>query len=173
MIYDREILEALEDLSAMPFEGIVFRHMFFGFLPDRENSRGARWNPPETPAIYTSMDRETAIAEADYYVNSQPSRPWPGRRVYRIALVLRSVLDLSAWDVLTKLGLTHDSFASTEHLQSQLIGGAAEWLKHDGILVPSARASGNNLVVYPNRQAANYKFEVLDFEDITAPDESA
>jgi Tn3 transposase DDE domain len=34
-------------------------------VDERGNSGGARCNPPETPAIYTSLERESALAEAD------------------------------------------------------------------------------------------------------------
>ncbi len=48
-----------------------------------------------------------------------------------------------------------------------MVGGAAEWLKHDGILVPSARALGTNLVIFPNQQSATYRFEVKGSERVT------
>ena len=166
MIYDRQIIDALEKLRPAPWKGIVFRHMFGNFPPERENVRGARWNPPETPAIYASLNRETAIAEADYYVNLQPLRPRAVRKIYRIQISLNSVLDLSDWSNLDLLGLEKDSFASDDHINCQLVGGAVEWLRHDGMLVPSARASGTNLVVFPNRQKSDYEFKPLDFEQL-------
>src|SRR5437016_13018236 len=113
--------------------------MFGELPPDRENHRGARWNPPETPAIYTSLNRETALAEADYYINLQPLRPQAPRRMYRIGIALNSVLDLSDWEALATFGLQRNAFGSTNLGQSQLLGGAVEWLGHDGLLVPSAR----------------------------------
>src|SRR5262245_37769945 len=140
--------------------------MFSGFSPDRENSRGARWNPPEVPAIYTSLKRETAIAEGDYYIALQPRRPWPRRTIHRIKVVLSSVIDLSNWELLAKFGVNRKSFDSTDYFATQLLGGAAEWMKHDGILVPSARASGKNLIIYPNRQTESYRFIPVDSEEL-------
>lgn len=63
MIYDRELLDKLDKLRADQWQGEAFRHMFGDYPPERENQRGARWNPAETPAIYTSLTREVALAE--------------------------------------------------------------------------------------------------------------
>ena len=76
MIYDRELLEKLDELRASPWRGEVFRHMFGDYPPERENQRGARWNPPETPAIYTSLRRDVALAEADFLISVLPGIQW-------------------------------------------------------------------------------------------------
>ena len=167
MVFDRETIQALEQFTPAPWKGIVFRHMFAAFPPERENRSGARWNPPQTPAIYTSLVRETAISEADYYIGLQPIRPSARRIVYRIEVTLHSVLDLSDSQTLAKLGLNQDSLASIHHSDCRMIGGAVEWLGHDGLLVPSARAEGMNLVIFPNRKTPDYRFEVLDSEELS------
>lgn len=168
MVFDRETIQALEQFTSASWTGIVFRHMFAAFPPERENVRGARWNPPQTPAIYTSLTRETAIAEADYYIGLQPIRPSARRIVYRIKVTLNSVLDLSDCRTLSKLGLNDDSLASMDHSDCRMIGGAVEWLEHDGLLVPSARAVAVNLVIFPNRKKPDYQFDVIDFEELPA-----
>jgi RES domain-containing protein len=165
MIFERQTIEALERLQTSPWEGTVFRHMLAEFEPDRENVKGARWNPPECPAIYTSLERKTCIAEADYHLGLQPVPITVKRSVYRIKVVLQNVLNMSQWTILKQLGVTREDFAGTEFETQQEIGGAAEWLKHDGILVPSARASGANLVIFPRQQTPEYyQFLVLDRE---------
>ncbi|MBI4608569.1 MAG: RES family NAD+ phosphorylase [Candidatus Rokubacteria bacterium] len=95
MIYDRELLDRLDQLRANPWRGEVFRHMFGDYPPERENQRGARWNPPETPAIYTSLTRDVVLAEAEFHIALQPVRPTGRRIIYRIGVVLGSVADLS------------------------------------------------------------------------------
>jgi RES domain-containing protein len=144
--------------------------MFADYLPERENTLGARWNPPEVPAIYTSLARETVIAEAEYQISMEPRRPLVRRTIYRIEVSLQSVLDLSAAETLADLGLDQAELAAIDHTACQRIGGAVEWLEHDGLLVPSARAAdGVNLAIYPNRQGPEYKFRVLDSEVIYDP----
>lgn len=169
MNYDRQIVARLEEFNPQVWEGVVFRHMFGSFPPERENIKGARWNPPETPAIYTSLARETALAEADYYISLQPLRPTAIRKIYRINVALRSVLDLSRWDSLAAFGIDRKSFSAFDYSDTQMIGGAAEWLEHDGILVPSARGFGVNLVIFPNQQSQDYRFETVDFEEVPDP----
>jgi RES domain-containing protein len=164
VIYDRELLDRLDGLRADRWEGKVFRHMFGEYPPERENQRGARWNPPETPAIYTSLTREVALAEADFQISLQPLRPRSARTIYTIRIALSSVIDLSDRVRLAGLGLSGEILASLDHGACQIIGGAIAWLGHDGLLVPSARADGTNLVIFPNEQRADYEFRVLTSE---------
>lgn len=158
MIYDRELLEKLDEFRASPWRGEVFRHMFGDYPPERENQRGARWNPPETPAIYTSLTRGVALAEADYQISLQPVRPRAKRTIYTIDIVLASVIDLSDRSLLLRLGITQQDLGSLDHRACQQVGGAIAWLGNDGVLVQSARADGVNLVIFPNQQKSDYEF---------------
>lgn len=164
MTNDRELLEQLDKLPAAPWQGIVYRHMFADYSPDRENTRGARWNPPGTPAIYTSVERALALAEAEYQIGLQPVRPRVRRTIYGIAVTLGSALDLTDRAALACLGVGEAELESLDHTACQRIGGAVEWLGHDGLLVPSARGPGTNLVIFPNQQRADYEFRVIDAE---------
>ena len=166
MIHNRELIGALSRVQPKQWAGTVFRHMFAGFLPERENRSGARWNPPETPAIYASLDRATALAEAEYYINLQPLKPNAQRLLYRISVTLSSVLDLSDWELLRTLGVEKAGFATTDYSACQKVGGVVEWLRHDGMLIPSARKDGINLVIFPNQRKPDYHFEVIGSEEI-------
>jgi len=166
VIHDRALLEELEKLSARPWEGAAFRHMFGSYPPDRENLRGARWNPPDIPAIYASISRETALAEAQFQIENQPLVPRARRVLYHLRIRLSSVLDLTVPGILPELGVTLDELRSPDHSMCRSVGGAVEWLGHDGLLVPSARADGVNLVIYPNRQGPGFQFESLRAEEI-------
>ena len=166
MIYDRELLDKLDDLRADQWQGEVFRHMFGDYPPERENQRGARWNPAETPAIYSSLTREVALAEADFQISLQPVPPTATRTIHRIGVVLSSVIDLSDRTRLVELGISEEDLASLDHRACQRVGGAIAWLGNDGLLVPSARADGLNLVIFPNQQKADYEFRVLTSEVI-------
>jgi RES domain-containing protein len=74
------------------------------------------------------------------------------------------VIDLTGKRDLTNLGLSNTDLAGDDHAACQLFGGAVEWLGHDGLLVPSARATGTNLVIFPNKQQAGYQFNIVDRE---------
>jgi len=167
VVYDPSLLDRIEALGHRPFEGIAWRHMFNDLDPARANTRGARWNPPGIAAIYTSLDRDTAIAEADFVIASQPYRPHVTRQLYQIRLALSAVVDLSERAVLGDFGVTPALLASPDHSPCQNVGGACHWLGADGILVPSARLqAGTNLVVYVDRMDIDAPFAAVDREDL-------
>lgn len=112
----------------------------------------------------TSLERETVLAEAEHLIASQPLRPVVRRTLYTIDVDLGSVLDLSRVESLAQVGLRPDSLADTDWSRTQLVGGAVEWLGHNGLLVPSARADGTNLVIFPNQH--DKELEVVQSEEI-------
>jgi RES domain-containing protein len=148
LIFPPDLLDQLQSLKVAPWEGIVYRHMLGDYPPERANTRGARWNPPEVAAVYTSLNRETALAEAEYRLGLEPFRPRIKRVIYAIRVKLLEVIDLSGREDLAKLGIAKTDFEGFDFTACQLIGGAAQWLGSDGMLVPSARHRGTNLVIY-------------------------
>ncbi len=150
-----------------PWEGTVFRHMFGDYPPDRENTRGARWNPPDTPAIYTSLSRAGALAEAEHQLAVQPMRPRVSRRtVYELAVRLRGLLDLTNPELLASVGITAAELGADDMTVCQRVGGAVAWLDADGLLVPSARSEAINLVIFPSNLPPDSTLDVLGEEDV-------
>lgn len=138
--------------------------MFADYPPERENTQGARWNPPQVPAIYLALSRDVVLAEAEYQMQSQPVRPKARRTIYRVRVRLSSVLEISQ-SLLSQLGM-RGGLGLEDYKTCQRIGGAVERIGNDGLVIPSARAKGKNLVVYPNRASGEYLFEVLDADVI-------
>jgi RES domain-containing protein len=165
--YDTDLLEALSLLQRSSWEGIVYRHMFGTTPPEKVNQLGARWNPAEVEAIYCCRHSKTAIAEGDFQIAMQPLKPKAERRIHRIQVRLSSVVQLTDWKVLEKLGIDHASFESVEPPRCKQIGGAVAHLGHDGLAVPSARHDGINLVIYPDNRQDDYVFDPLDFLTIS------
>ena len=163
MIYDPDLLDKLETIGGAPLSEEVFRIMRKGVRADRENTRGARWNPRETGCIYTSLLADTARAEVKYRLSVEPlpirSVEW---ELSRIAVSLDSVLNLSAPASLAIVGLSRAQLASDDYAATQLVGGAAALLGHDGLIVPSVRHSGRNLIIFPNNQGPGYEFEIRE-----------
>jgi RES domain-containing protein len=163
MAHDPKLLDRLEALEQQSWNGTVYRYTGGGRPPDQENTMGARWNPPEVPAIYTSLDRETMLAELENALAAFVPRP---RRAaftaYEIRVSIEDVLDLRVPGLLEELGVTAEDLAGDDHRPCQRVGGAAAWLSRGGLLVPSARrAGGSNLVIFPHAQDPNYEFEVI------------
>ncbi len=154
--YDPTLLDALEDLPATAWRGRVWRHMFNDYTPDRVNTSGARWNPPGVGAIYTSLERATALAEGQHAIDSQSRRTYAKRVMYEVEVSVVDVVDvveLTTPAALAAVGLTLDDVHADLNVRAdvqspcQRVGGAAAWLERGGLLVPSARASGGNLVI--------------------------
>jgi RES domain-containing protein len=170
MIYPPEMLDILQSAAVSAWEGTVYRHMFGSHRPARGNTTGARWNEPPLEAIYTSCERETALAEAEYSLAAQPLRPKAKRVLYTIRVSLKNVLDLTAPGFLDRLRITPAILQGDDHSPCRLIGNAANWLGHEGLLVPSARrAGGTNLVIY-QQDLSTRDFEIL-VEEVIAVDE--
>jgi len=164
MVYPPELLDALESMGMEPWRGTVFRHMFNDFPPERENTRGARWNPPKTGAIYTSLKSETALAEIEYHLSLQPVRPSVSRHMFTVDVEVEHLVDLSTDEALQAAGLDTEALAATYYATCQTVGGAVAWLGCGGMLVPSARAHGVNLVLFPHAGDNGYSFEVTNDE---------
>jgi len=145
--FDPDLLDALEGLPATDWQGRVWRHMFNNYGPDRINTSGARWNPLGTDASYTARDRATALAEGQHLVDVQPRRTFARRVLYEIEVSVASLVDLTAPGALDAVGLTPDDIQDDDYSACQQVGGAAAWLDRGGLLVPSARADGSNLVI--------------------------
>src|SRR5215210_1706395 len=95
MIYSPQVLDRLQAVEPEPWDGVAVRHMFAGHPPEKENNRGARWNPPGVGAIYLSTTRDGALAEAEYHLSIQTPRPRTRRTLYDVQLTLASLLDLT------------------------------------------------------------------------------
>lgn len=170
MIYAPEMLDILQSAAVSAWSGTVYRHMFGAHPPGRPNTTGARWNGTGVDAIYTSCERETALAEAEYYISMQPLRPRARRTLYTIQVSLKHVIDLTAIGLLDQLGITDAVLAGADHSACRTVGGAVNWLGHDGLLVPSARrAGGTNLVIY-RQDLSTSDFDITD-EEVIAPDD--
>jgi RES domain-containing protein len=166
MSYDRRILDCLERAPKGAWRGQGWRYTPKGIPPDRENTRGARWNRPTESAIYTALAPETAIAELRHALSVQSPPPTRGEFVlHRVAIELDAVVDLRTWDLLAGTGLTVDDVRNDDHTACRTVGSAARWLSIGALLVPSARrANSANLVIYPDRQLRPMTFEVEDRE---------
>lgn len=140
--------------------------MFGDYPPDAENTRGARWNPPDVAAIYTSLAREGALGEAEHQIAIQPVPPRARRTIYTLKLALTSVLDLTDVELLRDLGVGAAELAADDMTTCRQLGGAAHWLERDGLLLPSARSSNTNLVIFPANRSHDARLEVLRAEPV-------
>jgi RES domain-containing protein len=161
LVYSPDLLDALEQLVPEPWSGVVYRHMFGDNDPALENVRGARWNPRDVPARYVSLEAETAVAEGDHVMEVQPFRPRIARWLYEVKIELKSVVDLTDPATLASVGLGLADIRSDNHAKCRAVGGGVAWLGHDGLLVPSARIEGTNLVIYGANVDPHADYDVI------------
>lgn len=161
MVFPPDLLDMLEAQPSVSWAGLVYRHVFGENFPVAENVTGARWNPPGTAAIYATFERRTALAEGNHAIAVQPLRPKIARWIYSLQVEVRSAIDLSDRDLLAQAGVTDVELASDDHTACQLVGGAAAWLGRDGLIVPSARDPGNNLVMFTANLDPNAELVVV------------
>jgi RES domain-containing protein len=163
------LVDAIDRLDPIPYAGDVYRHVAAGRHPlsgAGARSLGGRWNPPQSFAtLYLADQKATVEAEFRRMARRQglsPSSFLP-RRLYRIAVDLRAVIDLtdprSLPEGIAGLELGADNLSST-----QAIGEAAQYLGREGILAPSAAGDGNVLALFINRLMPDSRVDDVDFE---------
>jgi len=140
--------------------------MFGNYPPTRPNVGGARWNPPGLEAIYSSCERTTALAEAEYYIHLQPVRPKAARVLYTLRVALEGIVDLTTPDMLTAAGITDSILRASDFAPLQHVGSAVRWLGHHGLLVPSVRRQGGANLVILEPDPAHLTIEIVQTEVI-------
>jgi hypothetical protein len=151
---DVELLDLLDAHEGISFEGDVWRIV----REERDVLQGypakARWDPGTFDVLYTSLERDGALAEIHYHLSRQPVFPSKMRSVlHRVSVRTRQTLRIADLAALAALGVSRDGYASLEYGRSQEIADAAAFLGFDGILAPSARWSCHNLILFVDRLA--------------------
>jgi len=158
--FDPALLDFLESCVLDKWEGAPWREVFGDLDPLRPNLRAARWNPPGVEALYCSLTRETARAQVDHLVRLQ-SVPVRRRRSVQLDVELTRVVDLQDLDGLGRFGLEGPELTGKDVAAPRSIGQAVSWLGCAGLLVPSVRHSGTNLVIYTNQMAPSDRAELV------------
>ena len=143
--FDPNLLDALEASEVGPVEGTVWRQILDPTSAMRPNQRGGRWNRPGTEALYCSSSPATAAAEIDHLIQSQPVPITRQRRTFALNVRISRAIDLRSETWSKDLTTPYDP---TDIEQCQAIGAAVAWLECGGLIVPSLRNDGDNLVIF-------------------------
>ncbi len=164
MVHDPDLLDRLEAWPRVSFDGEVFRATRLSLDPLAGSYNGGRWMSPDAAAIlYTSLERDGALAEIAFHwsrLNPQPTKPVV---VHRLRVEARRALRLIRAD-LPRLGIPESAYGAVNLARTQEIGAAVEFLGCDGLIAPSARWSCDNLMLFPERLAHDAKLEVVRSE---------
>jgi hypothetical protein len=167
-VHDRALLDALEAIDARSFEGEVWRITRKGREPLRGSSADGRWSPAgEFEVLYTSLQKEGALAEIGYRLSLEPV--WPSRiehELHRIDVKTERTLKLADLAALSALGVDTARYETFDYLETQAIAAAAHFLEFDGLIVPSARFATHNLVIFLDRITSDVTINVRSTERV-------
>jgi RES domain-containing protein len=166
LIHDPALLDSLSTYPTETFNGIIFRATRQGLSPLTASTSGGRWAPKdECPVLYTSLEREGALAEMIFHLALYTPLPSKPIRLHQLRTSTKQSLRLKIAD-LSALGVDHDAYASLDCQRCQEIGAAVGFLGYDGLIAPSARWSCDNLVLFPENHDLACDLEVVSAEDV-------
>jgi hypothetical protein len=152
-IHDRVILDALEALDPVPFSGAVWRVTRKGKEPLRGAAANGRWSSSgKFEVLYTSLEREGALAEIGYRLSLEPV--WPSRiehELHAIGAEAERVLRFADLASLEPFEVDVARYRTFEYTATQALAAAAHFLEFDGLIVPNARFDCANLVLFTER----------------------
>ena len=167
-VHDRSVLDALEKLDPEPFDSDVWRVARKGRDPLRGSSANGRWGAPgELEVLYTSEQRDGALAEVGFRLSLEPV--WPSliqHQIHILAVQAERMLRLVDMRELADLGVDISRYETFEYGATQAIAAAAHFLEFDGMLVPSARLACLNLVLFIDRVSQTGRLQLVSSEDV-------
>jgi RES domain-containing protein len=106
-VRDHRLIDAVEVRPHVPFKGTAWRVVGEGRDPCQCRASGGRWDDGSFDVLYTSLDRDGAIAEAYFHLlRGQPVFPSKVRySLYELKVSLNEAMDLSSLEDLAALGL--------------------------------------------------------------------
>lgn len=161
-IRDRALLDALDKLDQAPFAGNVWRSVREGRKPTDCWRAGGRWDDRSFDVLYTSADKDGAIAERRFHLyRGQPIPPSKVKyELFELQASLSRVISFPDLEALQSVGLNITGYGlasyadrQTEYPRSQEVAEACFFLGADGILVPNARHESQNLIVFCEQTA--------------------
>jgi hypothetical protein len=149
---DLSLLDAVDAFTREAVDGEVWRLVRSGRDPTLGSPSRSRWCNGSFDVLYTSFERDGAIAEIHALLSLQPV--FPSKDVWfanRLKIKAAQTLRLADLPTLSRLGVNAARYAEREYGRTQEIADAAHFLAYDGLIAPSARWSCLNLVLFTDR----------------------
>jgi hypothetical protein len=161
MVHDPDLLDRLSAFTPIRFDDVVFRATRLGLDPLTGSYARGRWAPRDsTQVLYTSLEMDGAIAEIAFHLALLTPYPTKPVLLHRLRATTRTTIRLLRAD-LGGLGVDFSHYESINYARTQAIGAAVSFLECDGLIVPSARWSCDNLVIFMDNHRLE---ETLDRE---------
>jgi RES domain-containing protein len=165
MNYDPNLVDQLSAFPTEKFDGEVYRVTREGADPTAPSYSGGRWARPQngdpgTAVLYTSLERDGALAEVTSYYALLSPLPNVQLKVTTLAVTTSRTLRLLRTD-LSKLGIDMSRYGDRDYVLTQEIGSTLAWLSLDGLIAPSARWKCDNLMIFTDNHALGEKLDVI------------
>ena len=152
---DLALIDAIDALPRRPFAGQVWRVVRAGRDPALGAPSHSRWCNGTFDVLYTSLERDGALAEIHAFLALQPVFPskiqWD---CHALTVTAQRTLRIADFAALEKLGVDTARYTGRDYKQTQAIADAAYFLDFDGLLAPSARWACDNLMLFTDRLGA-------------------
>jgi RES domain len=166
LIHNPRLIEALEKFETRSFEGDVFRATRRSLDPTTASTSGGRWAKRDgDPVLYTSLQREGALAEIAFHWSSFTPRPTKPVLIHTLNVRCDRSLKLIKAD-LHSLGVTSDDYAIANYTRTQEIGAAVSFIGCDGLIAPSARWACDNLILFTENLAMDITITPKTVEEV-------
>ena len=149
---DLGLLDALDALKREVVDIEVWRLVRAGRDPAIGAPSQSRWCNGSFDVLYTSFERDGAIAEIYALLSLQPVFPSKDRWfAHKLKVTAAQTLRLADLKTLAKLGVATARYKEREYDRTQEIADAAFFLGFDGLIAPSARWTCLNLILFTER----------------------
>jgi len=149
---DLGLLDAVDAFAREALDAEVWRVVRSGRDPTLGSPSRSRWCNGAFDVLYTSFERDGAIAEIDALLAMQPVFPskveW---FAHKLTVAATQTLRLADLATLQRLGVDAARYAVREYSRTQEIADAAFFLGFDGLIAPSARWRCLNLILFTER----------------------
>ncbi|MGA2129168.1 MAG: RES family NAD+ phosphorylase, partial [Xanthobacteraceae bacterium] len=146
------LLDAVDAQHRRAYEGHLWRVVREGRDPLQGGRSASRWSNGTFDVLYTSLEREGAIAEVHALLSLQPVFPSKiAFRAHRLTASVQQCLVLAHLPELATLGVDTARYQDREYPKTQDIADAAYFLGFEGLIVPSARWRCTNAVLFTDR----------------------
>lgn len=158
------LLDAIETETPIELMARLWRVVTDGRDPLSAGRSGGRWDDGSFDVLYTSSERDGALAEAWFHAaRGQPIPPSkPVKRIHQLDVELTRVLDLSGEGRLAALGVDMRLYGQLSYVQrggeyptTQQIGEVAFFYEYEAIVVPNARWPTSNVIILTEHASAS------------------
>ena len=169
-VHDPDLLDALEAMEPQSFDGIVWRVTWAARDPLAGGTGGGHWHPPnDFAALYASLDENGAMAEVYNHLSRAPVFASSHVKIYKLRVRTERTLAFDDVGALETVGVDAEAFRKGNYSRTREIGAAARFLDMDGLIVPSARWSCANLVLFLDRLPDLESLTVQETRNINWP----